>query len=613
MNLIQRIRFPESADVLSLYLRLSGPSGLKLNRAESSVSLGQGATLSLNTYFNSFYEKIWIDKTSLGGLEYEIRMQGEFHVKLFRERAYEERTLLREFRVNQVLEPGWVSLQLPEPNVSVEALGRVYLEITSLAEGGEFLGGRLVTSQSPEREVFLGLVCVTYQRDDFIRATIRRWSSDEALSHKKHMLFVVDNGRTLDPSEYRDDRLRILPNRNLGGSGGFNRGLLEAIDHGQFTHYLLLDDDIVMDPESILRLMTFYEYAKEDCAVAGTLLDLSDKTLIYETGTLVGGVLNGRKIALFSSRLLNSGLRADQSEHLNTLVGEDEIDCSGFWFFGFPAAWAREEGLLMPFFIHGDDLEFCIRLKRNAGRKIISLPSVAIWHHTWRPSEYRVPPHLRYYGIRNVLVLYLLHADVPVLKIIGALTRIFMRHLLVFEYRHAALMVRAVSDAMKGPRFLAETDPEKFHEEILGQAALCADTLETSVTPSLVERRKFSGGTSKSAFTALVAFITLNGHLLPDRLLKDGRVLFLEGRWRSVFGSKRAVLLKNSPNLIEYRMRRKIGLALLVQWVGLCLKAALVWSRRKKEWRRAHRGLTDPSFSRKFAPAADPRAHAAAQ
>jgi len=54
--------------------------------------------------------------------------------------------------------------------------------------------------------------------------------------------------------------VQLIPNKNVGGSGGFARGLVEALQ--EYLPILFMDDDIELDSESIYRLFSLYEYAK---------------------------------------------------------------------------------------------------------------------------------------------------------------------------------------------------------------------------------------------------------------------------------------------------------------------------------------------------------------
>ena len=80
--------------------------------------------------------------------------------------------------------------------------------------------------------------------------------------------WLIDNGRTLSEHEEISrlvkeypDVIRIIPNRNVGGAGGFTRGMIEAIEekeHLGLTHVQMMDDDAVMDPELFVRAYGFW-------------------------------------------------------------------------------------------------------------------------------------------------------------------------------------------------------------------------------------------------------------------------------------------------------------------------------------------------------------------
>ena len=66
-------------------------------------------------------------------------------------------------------------------------------------------------------------------------------------------VFVADNGGTLTESDYPDRGVKVMKNKNVGGTGGFVRCLLEALEdpNKEWTHILFLDDDIRLEPERI--------------------------------------------------------------------------------------------------------------------------------------------------------------------------------------------------------------------------------------------------------------------------------------------------------------------------------------------------------------------------
>ena len=78
-------------------------------------------------------------------------------------------------------------------------------------------------------------------------------------------VYVVDQGtdRLADHPDFADaakklgDHLQVIEQGNLGGSGGFARSMDETVRAGQSDYVLLSDDDVKIDPESILRAVTF--------------------------------------------------------------------------------------------------------------------------------------------------------------------------------------------------------------------------------------------------------------------------------------------------------------------------------------------------------------------
>ena len=84
-------------------------------------------------------------------------------------------------------------------------------------------------------------------------------------------LTVIDNSQNISRDEAQG--ITLIPNNNLGGSGGFTRGLLHLKDEGSFTHCLFMDDDASCEVESIRRCYHLLQFAvTERFAVSGVLM-----------------------------------------------------------------------------------------------------------------------------------------------------------------------------------------------------------------------------------------------------------------------------------------------------------------------------------------------------
>jgi len=160
----------------------------------------------------------------------------------------------------------------------------------------------------------------------------------------------------------------------VGGSDGFTTGMVTALDSNTYTHLLLMDDALELATESIYRLFSIYEYAKEDFAIAGSMLDLYKKHVLYEAGAAYDKDPQSFEPAPFRVAPLKHNLELQKTDSLNSLLAEDDVDYGGFWFFALPTQFVQELGFLLPFFIKMDDMEFGLRIKRQLGKKIVHFP-----------------------------------------------------------------------------------------------------------------------------------------------------------------------------------------------------------------------------------------------
>ena len=93
-------------------------------------------------------------------------------------------------------------------------------------------------------------------------------------------MHVIDNGCTLPYKELSTDKVTISPNENVGGAGGFARGMIESMEQDvPATHVLLMDDDVEVSPESIMRTYNLLRIVKPEYSeafVSGAMLNYED-------------------------------------------------------------------------------------------------------------------------------------------------------------------------------------------------------------------------------------------------------------------------------------------------------------------------------------------------
>ena len=68
MNILGRIKLPESADISGLYIQCNEGASINYQEDEKEVVLVQGGIISSNSYFNSFYENFYAKYTNLNSI-----------------------------------------------------------------------------------------------------------------------------------------------------------------------------------------------------------------------------------------------------------------------------------------------------------------------------------------------------------------------------------------------------------------------------------------------------------------------------------------------------------------------------------------------------------------
>ena len=98
---------------------------------------------------------------------------------------------------------------------------------------------------------------------------------------------VVDSEFFAAAEKSLDGKLRVIEQGNIGGSGGFARAQFETLKADRSKYVLFLDDDIVAEPESILRAVTFGDLARRPSIVGGHMFSLFSKSRLHSYGEII--------------------------------------------------------------------------------------------------------------------------------------------------------------------------------------------------------------------------------------------------------------------------------------------------------------------------------------
>ena len=486
--LIQPLLFPPTylKDEPELFFQNINPP----NISEEKVSIPAGSTVSLETYFNAFSVGKWKEYTKLDNLSLQIKIQGDVEIKAYHavgsvdnellkkgkgkltEKEFLQKVNSQAYRATREEIPCTISKQEDACSIKFNQLyadGVLYIVIQALSDA-VVLGGGYETDidESSFNPVKLAIGICTFRREVAVTGNINcllREIINNPVSPLKDKLeiYIADNGQTLDIDTFDSDKVHILPNPNLGGAGGFTRTMIESMFNDktkEFTHVIFMDDDILLYPAIFVR--TFYllqmlkpEYQKAILG-ASTFLD-NYPTVQQEIGAVykVSGTYIGRANHKYFD------MRNPDAVSSNEVI--NETNYTGWWFACIPRSVATENNLPMPYFIHYDDVEYGLR---NVKNRQLFINGICVWH----PSpDNKGPFWITYYNVRNRLITMFSYGlgKKSYIKYLVSITKVFLFHITRYEYKRAALLLRALNDFLKGSASFVETDALRLQQELI--------------------------------------------------------------------------------------------------------------------------------------------------
>ena len=378
-----------------------------------------------------------------------------------------------------------------------------------------------LVEESQIRDVKLALCTTTFKKEEYIVPNMRRIrtgivEADEPISEGFHM-FVVDNGRTLDAEELSSEGITVIPNVNAGGAGGFARGMIAAREHEtDFTHVVLMDDDVRMSVESLKRVHSLLSLVSSEYArafVNGAMLQLERPSLQFEDVSYV------RSLGGFAK--VKPDLRVNLREGIveNEMISVEVENAYGAWWFScIPMSYISEMGLPMPFFVRCDDVEFGLR----CDPVYMTMNGICVWHARFEGRFNAAVACYQY--IRNMLVTRTLHIRSGNLVFMLLYWRLFHIYLRTMDYAAAELWLDGLEDYLKGPEFLMTGDPYAA----MGAASAKAEKLVPieELDPDVMARLEvnldwLAGDYSGHTLRKLLVAIPHDRHWFPDFMLSS--------------------------------------------------------------------------------------------
>jgi galactofuranosylgalactofuranosylrhamnosyl-N-acetylglucosaminyl-diphospho-decaprenol beta-1,5/1,6-galactofuranosyltransferase len=269
-------------------------------------------------------------------------------------------------------------------------------------------------------------------------------------------VFVADQGavKVRDTPGYAEavavlgDKLEVIEQENLGGSGGFTRGLYEAIEHTDVAQIMLMDDDIRLEPDAVLRSNAFARAAAQPVIVGSHMLNLQARARLHSMGEVVdlaSCFWRPAPGALTDHDFGSESLRETEELHLRI-----NSTYHGWWMCLFPREVVQRTGYPLPLFIKWDDAEYSLRALEN-GYPTVSLPGSAVWHMPWTDKN-DATDWQAYFHTRNRLIMAALHSPYDIRStLLKQGLKLSLRHLLSMEYSTVAVQQKAIEDFLDGP------------------------------------------------------------------------------------------------------------------------------------------------------------------
>jgi galactofuranosylgalactofuranosylrhamnosyl-N-acetylglucosaminyl-diphospho-decaprenol beta-1,5/1,6-galactofuranosyltransferase len=421
-----------------------------------SAVISEGRRVSFATYFNAFPASYWRRWTAVESVTLRIRLAGEAKVVVYRSTAKgfshpvetisvqsdDPETIERTLSLAPFIDGGWYWFDIVAGPCGTTLVEADWAVLTERARVGR---------------VSLGIT--TFNEPETMLETLRTLGEATDIHDLLDKVYVVDQGtdRVRDRADFPDaakklgDHVQVVEQGNLGGSGGFARAMDETARAGQSDYVLLMDDDVKIDPEGILRAVTFADLARRPTIVGGHMFSMRDRTLLHAFAEDIepykwwwGAAPNTKARHDFGRR----NLRNTPWMHRRADSGYN-----GWWMCLIPAQVISEIGLALPVFLKWDDAEYGVRAREH-GYPTVTLPGVAAWQVPWDDKD-DARDWRAYYHLRNRLVVALLHSshEHGGAVISESLER-QLQSLLSMQYSTTAVRALAIEDVLSGPAHL---------------------------------------------------------------------------------------------------------------------------------------------------------------
>ncbi len=467
VSLLARVILPrpgEPLDVRKLYVEESETNARRAHAASRTVlQIGPESEVSFATYFNAFPASYWRRWTTLTSVVLRVELTGSARVDVYRSKATGARISVGG---SEVAGPDQSTPAVAEFEIELDPFedgGWIWFDITTEGRVTLHEAGWYAPVPAPGRaNIAVGIP--TFNRPADCVNALRTLTSDPLVDSVVGAVIVADQG-TAKAKDHPDfgaaaaalgERLSIHDQPNLGGSGGYSRVMYEALKNTDCEQILFMDDDIRVEPDSVLRALALSRFAKAPTLVGGQMLNLQEPSHLHVMGEVVNRanfMWTNAPFTEYDHDFAKYPLNGDDEEGRSKLLHRRiDVDYNGWWMCMIPRRVAEELGQPLPLFIKWDDADYGLRAAEH-GYGTVTMPGTAIWHMAWSDKDDAIDWQA-YFHLRNRLVVSALHWDAPVRGLLRSSLKATLKHLLCLEYSTVAIQNRAIDDFLAGPEHI---------------------------------------------------------------------------------------------------------------------------------------------------------------
>lgn len=466
VSLLQRVILPrpgEPLDVRKLYIEESDTNARRAHASSrTTLQIGPESEVSFATYFNAFPASYWRRWSTLTSVILKIELTGSARVDVYRSKATGARISVGGTEIiSDGLTPGACEFEVEL--APFEDGGWIWFDITTDTKTTVHGAAWYAPVSAPGRaDIAVGIP--TFNRPADCVNALKALTSDPLVDRVIGAVIVVDQGtdKAREHAGFEEaaavlgGRLSVYNQPNLGGSGGYSRVMLEALRNTDCEQILFMDDNIRIEPDSILRALALSRFAKTPTLIGGQMLNLQEPSHLHVMGEVVNRadfMWTNAPHTEYDHDFAKYPLDGDDEEGRSKLLHRRiDVDYNGWWMCMIPRRVAEELGQPLPLFIKWDDADYGLRAGEH-GYPTVTMPGTAIWHMAWSDKDDAIDWQA-YFHLRNRLVVSALHWDAPVSGLIKSSLKATMKHLLCLEYSTVAIQNKAIDDFLAGPEHI---------------------------------------------------------------------------------------------------------------------------------------------------------------